>query len=97
MRIRYSALARIDLADILEYYESEAGLAVAKDFFAEFENAKKRIAANPASFPELEPDVRRCLFRRFPYQINFQIIDAATVKILMIKHQRRDPDFGLNR
>ncbi len=97
MRIRYNALARVELADILKYYEAEAGLETAVDFFTEFEKVKQRIAANPRSFAEIKEGIRRCLFNRFPYQVNYEIIDALTLKILVIKHQRRSPDFGLDR
>ena len=97
MKIRYNVVAREELTDTLEYYEAEAGLETAIDFFAEFEKVKKRIAANPTSFPEIRKGVRRCLFNRFPYEVNYEIVDSTTLKILVIKHQRRSPDFGLDR
>ncbi len=97
MRIRYNALAREELVDVLEYYENEAGLETAIDFFSEFENVKRRIAADPRSFPEIRKGVRRCLFNRFPYQVNYEILDASTIRILVNKHQRRAPNFGLDR
>ena len=97
MKIRYNFLAREELVDILRYYETEVGQETAVDIFADFENVKRRIAANPRSFPEIKKGVRRCLFNRFPYQVNYEIVDAATIRILVIKHQRRNPDFGLNR
>ena len=52
MKIRYTVLAREELTETLKYYEAEAGLETAVDFFAEFESVKSRIAANPRSFPE---------------------------------------------
>lgn len=97
MRIRYNALAREELTAALEYYESEAGFETAVEFYSEFENVKQRITANPRSFPEIKKGIRRCLFKRFPYQVNYQIVDTATIKVLVIKHQRREPDFGLDR
>jgi plasmid stabilization system protein ParE len=97
MKIRYTVLAREELTETLEYYEAEAGIETAVDFFAEFKSVKSRIAANPRSFPEIRRGVRRCLFNRFPYEINYEIVDATTVKILVIKHQKRSPDFGLDR
>ncbi len=97
MKFRYTVLAREELTETLEYYETSAGLEVAKDFFADFEVAKKRIASNPQAFPEIRSGVRRCLFNRFPYEVNYEIADSKTIKILVIKHQRRSPDFGLDR
>ena len=95
MKIRYTALARVELFNALEYYEANAGLEIAKDFFAEFEAAKKRISTSPHAFPEVRSGVRRCLFSRFPYEIDYEIADDKTLKILVVKHQRRSPDFGL--
>src|SRR5688572_12947862 len=97
MKIRYHALARQDVANILEYYKNEAGHQIAVEFFSELRRCIQRIAADPKSFPELNNGIRRCLFNRFPYEINYEIMNGNEIKILVVKHQRRDPDFGLDR
>ena len=97
MKVRYNALARVDVVEILRYYEHEAGHETAVDFFGELSNGIKQIATRANSFPEIRKGVRRYLLKRFPYQINYEIVDAETVKILVIKHQSRNPDFGLDR
>ena len=97
MKVRYHALARQDVLTILEYYEREADHEIAVKFFAELEHCIRRIARGPNSFPEIAKGVRRCLLNRFPYQINYEILNSSEVKILVVKHQRRDPDFGVNR
>ena len=97
MRIRYHALAREDIAEILQYYNAEAGHNVAVEFFEELHKNIRRIAANPQSFPIVRGMIRRCLLGRFPHQINYEIVDTKEIKILVVKHQRRSPDFGLDR
>ncbi len=97
MKIRYHVLARQDVLNILEYYERETDHQIAVKFFSELEHCIRRIANNPSSFPEIAKGIRRCLLNRFPYQINFEIVSLAEVKILVVKHQRREPDFGLDR
>lgn len=97
MKVRYHALARQDILHILEYYEREADHNVAVKFFSDLELCIQRIAGNPHSFPEIGHGIRRCLLNRFPYQINFEIVGSMEIKILIVKHQRRRPDFGLNR
>lgn len=97
MKIRYHVLARQDVLNILEYYERETDHQIAGKFFSELEHCIRRIANSPNSFPETAKGVRRCLLNRFPYQINYEIVNSAEVKILVVKHQRRDPDFGLDR
>lgn len=97
MKVRYHALARQDVLDILEFYEKEAGYPTAVRFFFELRRCIRRLTADPNSFPEIRGGIRRCLLDRFPYQINFEIVNPNELKILVVKHQRRDPDFGLDR
>jgi len=97
MKVRYHALARQDVLYVLEYYEREADHQIAVKFFTELERCIRRIAKSPTSFPEIAKGVRRCLLNRFPYQINYEIVDSREIKILVVKHQRRSPDFGLDR
>jgi plasmid stabilization system protein ParE len=97
MKIRYHALARDDIADILQYYKNEAGHEVAVESFEELYKNLRRIAASPQSFPVVRGVIRRCLFSRFPYQINYEIVGTIEIKILAVKHQHRDPDLGIDR
>jgi len=97
MKVRYHVLARQDVLNILEYYEREADHQIAIKFFAELERSIRNISKRPAAFPEIAKGVRRCLLNQFPYQINYEIVDSNELKILVVKHQRRDPDFGLDR
>lgn len=97
MRVRYNSLARVDVVEILEYYECEAGHETAVDFFSELRHGIRQIATRANSFPEIRKGIRRYLLKRFPYQIDYEIVDAETVKLLVIKHQSRHPDFGLDR
>ncbi len=97
MKVRYHVLARQDVLSILECYERETDHQIAVKFFSELKHCIRRIAKDPNSFPEISKGIRRCLLNRFPYQINFEIVNSADVKILVVKHQRRDPDCGLDR
>ena len=97
MRVRFHVLARVDVVEILRYYEQVAGHETAVDFFTELRRAIRTIAAHPHSFAEVRTGIRRFLLRQFPYRIDYEIVDAETIKILVIKHQRRKTDFGLDR
>jgi plasmid stabilization system protein ParE len=97
MKVRYHSLARQDVLTILEYYEREADHQIAVRFFTELERCIGRIAKSPTAFPEIAKGIRRCLLNQFPYQINYEIVNLNEVKILLVKHQRRNPDFGLER
>lgn len=97
MRVVYHPLARVDAAEILEYYELEAGGEIASAFFADLTKSIEFIARSPRSFPLIHNEIRCCLLRRFPYQINYEIVDSQSVKILVIKHHSRRPNFGTDR
>lgn len=92
MRIRYHPLARQDVTDILE-----AGHEVAVEFFSELTRMLRFISTTSNLFPEIRTGIRRGLLTKFPYEIGFEILNSTDVKILVIKHQRRSPEFGLDR
>jgi hypothetical protein len=41
--------------------------------------------------------IRRCLAHRFPYAILFRVISEETLRVLITRHHRRHPSFGLRR
>lgn len=97
MRIRLSRNVYLDLESAMEYYAREAGNLIAKEFYEEFKRCRKRIADHPTSFPVVRDSVRRVNFHRFPYHILYQMIDEEFAKILVVKHDHRDPVFGTDR
>lgn len=97
MSLRFHVSARLDLLEILEYYKENAGDDIAIAFFSEFRECLRLIQARPLSFPEIRSGIRRCIFARFPHQINFEVADETTIKILVIKHQRQHPQYGMDR
>ncbi len=86
-----------DLVGHIEYYSHHAGSEVAEDFYTEFLKCLNTIVNRAASFPLYTPRLRRVNFDRFPYHILFEVIDDETVFVLVVKHDSRDPDFGLDR
>lgn len=55
-----------------------------------------RHGKRPYSFPAFE-EYRRVNLNKFPYHFLFEVIGESTVRIVVLKHNRRDPDFGLDR
>ena len=85
-----------DLAAIMEYYERVASPELADDFYREFRLFVKEAVERPESFTIRERDIRRANLRRFPYHFLFRIVGDA-VRILVVRHHRRRPSFGLRR
>jgi toxin ParE1/3/4 len=96
MRLEFHPLTVQDVNEATAYYEHRrAGLA--SEFRSELDAALARIAQSPSSFPIVEAHLGRCLVRRFPYSILFRVISPDTVRVLVIRHHKRHPRFGLAR
>lgn len=96
MKVRLDYKVYSDLLEIMEYYDEEAGAGLAAEFYAEFRQYAKAAGERPYSFLHLG-EMRRVNLPKFPYHFLFQIVDDKTLRILIVKHNRRHPDFGLDR
>lgn len=97
MRVRLNSKVYSDLESAMAYYLREAGSQIATEFYDEFRRCKQIIAERPSLYSVVRDDIRRINFHRFPYHILYKIADSESVQILVVKHDRRDPDFGLDR
>ena len=96
MIVQYHPLTASDLNSAIAYYNQErAGLG--EDFRSEVHAAIDRVLSNPLHFAIVEHDIRRCFVRRFPYAVLFRILNDETLRVLVIRHHRRHPGFGLKR
>ena len=96
MRVEYHPQAAVDLnAAIAHYNELRPGLG--DSFRLEVYAAIARMASNPKQFGQIEVDIRRCFVHRFPYSILFRIPEPHLIRVLVIRHHRRHPRFGLGR
>jgi plasmid stabilization system protein ParE len=86
-----------DLLAQIEFYSREAGPELALEFYVEFRRCFELIVDRAAAFPLYTPRLRRINFHRFPYHILFEVLDEELVHVVVVKHDRRDPDFGLDR
>jgi len=97
MRVRLTNKVYSDLESAMEYYVREGSNEIAKEFYDEFGRCCQILSQFALSYPIVRRDVRRINFHRFPYHILYQIVDERVVNLLVVKHDRRDPDFGLDR
>jgi plasmid stabilization system protein ParE len=96
--IGYHPLVQKDLNQILAYYESEVGPEIADRFESEFRLAIAAIRNAPRHFPFYQSQriYRRCLLASFPHVILFREA-GSHVRIMVLKHVKRAPGFGLRR
>lgn len=88
--------AEKDLTDAFRFYRIEAGRGVAGRFLTEFE----RLVAILEQFPEIGTptnDERRVYpLSGFPYSLIYRSLDTG-IRVLVVRHQSRDPTFGDDR
>ena len=80
----------------MEYYERVATPELADEFYQELRQAMDDSANRPESYSIRLRALRRVNLTRFPYHFLFRIA-GDTVRILVVRHHRRDPSFGINR
>ena len=97
MRRSFHPLVSRDLRSALSYYEDAAGSEVAGRFQDEFRALAAAIQENPKRFHGVAgSSLRRANFRSFPYHLVYEET-ASGPRILVLRHHRRHPDFGMER
>jgi plasmid stabilization system protein ParE len=86
-----------DVRNIRAYYEKEAGSHLSARFYREFERVAAQIQRHPQAFHSVSDVLRRANFRGFPYHLLFRVTDADEVRILVLRHHSRHPEYGMGR
>jgi len=95
VKIRFLSVARQELDDAFDWYESQsAGLGY--EFLDELDRAVRRIKVYPDSCMELVPGLRRALLSRFPYGLIYGQEPAAIV-VVAVAHLHREPRYWIDR
>lgn len=95
MKYSFHPSARIELSEAVHYYENcRKGLGT--EFAKEVYSTVRRIAEFPEAWTPLTENTRRCLTKRFPYGVIYQIQDDRILIIAVMQLNRR-PDYWKNR
>ena len=86
------ALAEVDAA--AEFYRDKRR-ALARRFLNSLDEALNRIELHSHIYREVEPGVRKCQLKTFPYAVIFR--DGMGVEILAVMHLRRKPGYWKDR
>lgn len=76
----------------LEVRQEGLGLDLSREVFATIQ----RIIDNPEAWPRYTVETRRCITKRFPYSVIYQIKDD-TILIWAVAHSSREPNYWANR
>ena len=96
MRVEHHPAVESELREIKRYYEDRSP-GWGSQFIDEFERQVLALVATPERWMLVTATIRRCLMRRFPYIIYFRRVDKERIRITVVKHQRRHPDYGRDR
>lgn len=88
--------AEDDLTAAFLYYKAEAGSAVAGRFLNEFERVVHLLEANPGFGTPTQDGRRSFPLRGFPYSLIYRTTSEG-LRILVVRHQHRDPSMGKER
>jgi plasmid stabilization system protein ParE len=95
MLVTYHPGAEADLIDAARFYDGRVP-GLGDRFLAEFDAAVATIGKAPERWRVVERDLRRYTMRRFPYAIYYRVL-GEELRILIVKHHRRHPDYGRDR
>jgi toxin ParE1/3/4 len=96
MNITLHPAAEQDLLEAATFYEREGSPIVAARFVAEFKRLTSLLLEQPEIGSPRTHGRRGLSMRIFPYTVIYRA-SAAEIKILVIKHDSKRPEFGGKR
>ena len=96
MKYFFHPEAKEELKRAINYY-NECGSGLGYIFQEEVQNTIKRIIKFPEAWTVLSKNTRRCLTRRFPYGIIYQILEDKCILIVAVMHLNREPGYWEDR
>ncbi len=98
MTLEFHPAVQKDFNEVLDYYEAEGGLHLADRFEVEFRACLAAVKAGPTRFPfyQRSDRLRRVRLRSFPFLIVYRE-NVNGVRVILLKHERRHPQFGMAR
>lgn len=88
--------AEEDIADALDFYVGQAGLAVAEHFLAELERVAELLVKHPGFGTPTTKGRKVFPLQVFPYSVVYRPIEGG-ILILVVRHQHRKPGHGGGR
>jgi plasmid stabilization system protein ParE len=96
MTLSIHRLAAEDLAVAARFYRSEGGAGLARRFLVEFERVAKLLEQHPGLGTPTADGRQAHPLTDFPYSVIYKA-GEEDIRILVVRHQSRDPDYGQDR
>jgi|SRR4051812_15185571 hypothetical protein len=95
MNFTFHPEARVEFIEAIAYYEScREGLGLR--FSREVHATINRITLRPTAWPQISDNTRRCLTRRFPFGLIYEV-RQTDILIIAISHLNREPEYWEKR
>jgi plasmid stabilization system protein ParE len=95
MNVRFLSVADREVDDAVLWYDQQAE-GLSRDFLDELDRAVRLVKGHPFLATEIEPEIRRFLFARFPYALIYGI-DHETIVVIAVAHNHRQPRYWADR
>jgi len=95
VNIRFLTIAQKEVDDAYCWFEQRSK-GSGMEYLSELHQVVHLIARFPLAGQEIEPEIRRCLFARFPYALIYGIDDQAIV-VIAVAHTHREPQYWIER
>lgn len=95
MRYVFHPDALHEYAETVQFY-TECRVELAQAFINALEDAIFRIVESLTRWRVIDEDIRRCLTRKFPYEILYTI-EPDFILIVAVMHCSREPEYWKNR
>ena len=88
--------AEQDLMEAASFYEHEGSPTLAARFVTEFKRVTALISDHPEIGPSRGKGLRGVTMAAFPYTVIYRH-NTSSIKLLVVKHDRRRPSYGSRR
>ena len=95
MEVKYHPSVRTDVLEAARKYH-DISPRLAEDFDQELKATIAKAAENPLRFHLADRGFRRANLKRFPYHFLYDI-QADAIRVMIVRHHKRHPQFGLDR
>ncbi len=95
MNVRFLALADQEVDEAVAWYGKQSN-DISRGFLDDLDRAVRLAKTYPLLATQIEPEIRRLLFIRYPYSLLYGIDEEAIV-IIAVAHQQREPRYWADR
>ncbi|HEU4836982.1 MAG TPA: type II toxin-antitoxin system RelE/ParE family toxin [Pyrinomonadaceae bacterium] len=95
MNIRFLTLAQQEVDEAVVWFEERAE-GKGADFLDELDRTVRLVKTYPYASTQIDREIRRRLFARFPYSLVYGI-DHNTIVVIAVAHSRRAPHYWVDR